>query len=103
MGHQPTYRLYAIFDNIGGLKIRSPVKIGGVVVGHKHERQIGSLPRQLFLDRHRSFADGCFGLGFLITGTGKFHHAAFCDSDQDAVWPHSDRDREQVQASGTES
>ena len=33
MGHQPTYRLYAIFDNIGGLKIRSPVKIGGVVVG----------------------------------------------------------------------
>ncbi len=28
-----TYALYASFDNIGGLKIRSPVKIGGVVIG----------------------------------------------------------------------
>ncbi|MCO6523726.1 MAG: outer membrane lipid asymmetry maintenance protein MlaD [Candidatus Schmidhempelia sp.] len=28
-----TYRVYAIFDNIGGLKARSPIKIGGVVVG----------------------------------------------------------------------
>lgn len=28
-----TYRLYAKFDNIGGLKERSPVKVGGVVVG----------------------------------------------------------------------
>lgn len=27
------YRLYAKFDNIGGLKPRSPVKVGGVVVG----------------------------------------------------------------------
>ncbi|UMG82711.1 MlaD family protein [Klebsiella pneumoniae] len=26
-------RLYATFDNIGGLKARSPVSIGGVVVG----------------------------------------------------------------------
>lgn len=32
-GTQPTYRIYAVFDNIGGLKSRSPVKIGGVVVG----------------------------------------------------------------------
>lgn len=30
---QPTYTLYATFDNIGGLKARSPVSIGGVVVG----------------------------------------------------------------------
>ena len=30
---EPTYRLYATFDNIGGLKARSPVRIGGVVVG----------------------------------------------------------------------
>ena len=30
---EPTYRLYATFDNIGGLKVRSPVKVGGVVVG----------------------------------------------------------------------
>ncbi|PTC01362.1 outer membrane lipid asymmetry maintenance protein MlaD [Thalassospira xiamenensis] len=28
-----TYTLYAKFDNIGGLKTRSPVKVGGVVVG----------------------------------------------------------------------
>ncbi|RUO23496.1 outer membrane lipid asymmetry maintenance protein MlaD [Aliidiomarina iranensis] len=28
-----TYTLYANFDNIGGLKVRSPVKVGGVVVG----------------------------------------------------------------------
>ncbi|WP_392564747.1 outer membrane lipid asymmetry maintenance protein MlaD [Orbus wheelerorum] len=28
-----TYRIYAVFDNVGGLKARSPVKIGGVVIG----------------------------------------------------------------------
>jgi len=28
-----TYRIDAIFDNVGGLKARSPVKIGGVVIG----------------------------------------------------------------------
>ena len=28
-----TYTLYAKFDNIGGLKPRSPVKVGGVTVG----------------------------------------------------------------------
>ncbi|MCL2892754.1 outer membrane lipid asymmetry maintenance protein MlaD [Brenneria tiliae] len=33
IGNQPTYRLYATFDNIGGLKARSPVRIGGVVIG----------------------------------------------------------------------
>ncbi|MBW7981631.1 outer membrane lipid asymmetry maintenance protein MlaD [Enterobacillus tribolii] len=33
LGNEPTYRLYATFDNIGGLKARSPIKIGGVVVG----------------------------------------------------------------------
>ncbi|MEI6860316.1 MAG: outer membrane lipid asymmetry maintenance protein MlaD [Shewanella sp.] len=27
------YALYAKFSNIGGLKVRSPVKVGGVVVG----------------------------------------------------------------------
>ena len=30
---EPTYTIYATFDNIGGLKARSPVRIGGVVVG----------------------------------------------------------------------
>ncbi|SQJ06398.1 Probable phospholipid ABC transporter-binding protein mlaD [Serratia rubidaea] len=33
IGNEPTYRIYATFDNIGGLKARSPVKIGGVVIG----------------------------------------------------------------------
>ncbi|CAG8998947.1 MAG: Intermembrane phospholipid transport system binding protein MlaD [Candidatus Celerinatantimonas neptuna] len=28
-----SYTVYANFDNIGGLKVRSPVKVGGVVVG----------------------------------------------------------------------
>ncbi|GIU22727.1 outer membrane lipid asymmetry maintenance protein MlaD [Shewanella sp. MBTL60-007] len=28
-----SYTLYAKFNNIGGLKVRSPVKVGGVVVG----------------------------------------------------------------------
>ncbi|MDC9589222.1 outer membrane lipid asymmetry maintenance protein MlaD [Xenorhabdus sp. XENO-10] len=32
-GSQPTYRVYAAFGNIGGLKVRSPVKVGGVVIG----------------------------------------------------------------------
>ncbi len=30
---QNHYTLYAKFTNIGGLKVRSPVKVGGVVVG----------------------------------------------------------------------
>lgn len=30
---EPTYQVYATFDNIGGLKINSPVRIGGVVIG----------------------------------------------------------------------
>lgn len=28
-----TYTLYAKFGNVGGLKVRSPIKVGGVVVG----------------------------------------------------------------------
>ncbi len=32
-GTEPTWKLYATFDNIGGLKVSSPVKIGGVVIG----------------------------------------------------------------------
>jgi phospholipid/cholesterol/gamma-HCH transport system substrate-binding protein len=30
---EDTYVLYAKFDNIGGLKVRSAVKVGGVTVG----------------------------------------------------------------------
>lgn len=32
-GSGDTYELYAKFDNIGGLKVRSAVKVGGVIVG----------------------------------------------------------------------
>ena len=32
-GNGDTYRLYAKFDNIGGLKPRSAVKVGGVTIG----------------------------------------------------------------------
>ncbi|WP_115720020.1 outer membrane lipid asymmetry maintenance protein MlaD [Gallaecimonas mangrovi] len=32
-GDGKTYTLFAKFDNVGGLKVRSPVKVGGVVVG----------------------------------------------------------------------
>ncbi|MEE2023897.1 MULTISPECIES: outer membrane lipid asymmetry maintenance protein MlaD [Alkalimonas] len=32
-GSGDTYTLYADFENIGGLKARSPIKVGGVVVG----------------------------------------------------------------------
>ena len=33
LGSSDTYTLKAEFDNIGSLKVRSPVKVGGVVVG----------------------------------------------------------------------
>lgn len=33
LGGNGSYQLKASFDNIGNLKVRSPVKIGGVVVG----------------------------------------------------------------------
>ncbi|WP_076590708.1 outer membrane lipid asymmetry maintenance protein MlaD [Vibrio ostreicida] len=33
LGSNDTYTLRAEFDNIGSLKVRSPVKVGGVVVG----------------------------------------------------------------------
>ena len=32
-GGGESYNLFAKFDNIGGLKVRSPIKVGGVVVG----------------------------------------------------------------------
>lgn len=33
VGQGETYKLYAKFDNIGGLKVRSSVKVGGVTIG----------------------------------------------------------------------
>ncbi len=34
---EKTYPLYATFDNIGGLKVRAPIKVGGVVIGRVSE------------------------------------------------------------------
>ncbi|MGK2959743.1 MAG: outer membrane lipid asymmetry maintenance protein MlaD [Candidatus Malihini olakiniferum] len=33
IGSEQTYLLYATFNNTGGLKARSPIKVGGVVIG----------------------------------------------------------------------
>lgn len=41
-GSGETYKLYAKFDNIGGLKVRSPIKVGGVVVGRVSEISLDS-------------------------------------------------------------
>jgi len=32
-GSEPTYNIYAEFDNIGGLKVKAPIKSSGVLVG----------------------------------------------------------------------
>lgn len=34
---QPSYQVTALFDNIGGLKVRAPVKLSGVVIGRVTE------------------------------------------------------------------
>lgn len=39
-GTGDTYRLYAKFDNIGGLKERSAVKVGGVTIGRVESIQL---------------------------------------------------------------
>jgi len=41
-GNGETYNLYAKFDNIGGLKVRSPIKVGGVVVGRVSNISLGA-------------------------------------------------------------
>lgn len=35
--YEPTYSLYADFDNVSGLNVKSPVRIGGVVIGRIEE------------------------------------------------------------------
>lgn len=40
LGSNHTYTLKATFDNIGSLKVRSPVKVGGVVVGRVNSIQL---------------------------------------------------------------
>ena len=45
-GSGETYTIYAKFDNIGGLKVRSSVKVGGVVVGRQRPQAGGSGPHR---------------------------------------------------------
>ncbi len=57
-----TYRLYARFDNIGGLKVRSPVKLGGVVIGRVTNIELSSedwVPKVelSILSRYSGFTD----------------------------------------------
>lgn len=41
-GGGESYNLYAKFDNVGGLKVRAPIKVGGVVVGRVAAIEIDS-------------------------------------------------------------
>ena len=41
-GRTDTYMLYAKFDNIGGLKVRSAVKVGGVTIGRVDDITLSS-------------------------------------------------------------
>ena len=45
-GSAPGYRLEARFDNIGGLKVRAPVKAAGVVVGRVERIRLDSATYQ---------------------------------------------------------
>lgn len=47
IGSNDTYSLKAEFDNIGSLKVRSPVKVGGVVVGRVTD--IGLIQKTCYL------------------------------------------------------
>ena len=43
-----SYRVYAVFDNIGGLKVRSPIKIGGVVIGRVSDISLKSVNNDVY-------------------------------------------------------
>lgn len=46
LGSPPGYRLEAQFDNIGGLKLRAPVKAAGVVVGRVESIKLDAMTYQ---------------------------------------------------------
>ena len=60
LGNEPGYRLEARFDNIGGLKLRAPVKAAGVVVGRVESVRLDSRTYEavvnLRIDRGYEFA-----------------------------------------------
>ncbi|AIX50098.1 MULTISPECIES: outer membrane lipid asymmetry maintenance protein MlaD [Pantoea] len=59
LGTEPTWKLYATFDNIGGLKISSPVKIGGVVIGRVTDISLDekSLSPRVTMDISEQYVD----------------------------------------------
>nr|WP_314264387.1 outer membrane lipid asymmetry maintenance protein MlaD [uncultured Moellerella sp.] len=40
IGSKPTYQVTAPFENVGGLKVGSPLKVGGVVIGRVSEMSL---------------------------------------------------------------
>jgi phospholipid/cholesterol/gamma-HCH transport system substrate-binding protein len=58
-GTQPTWKLYATFDNIGGLKASSPVKIGGVLIGRVADIALDekTLSPRVTMDISEEYAD----------------------------------------------
>lgn len=56
----PSYEVHAYFTNIGGLKIRSPVKSAGVVIGHVTDIQLDTTNYQAYvsmaLDKRYQFS-----------------------------------------------
>lgn len=59
LGTEPTWKLYATFDNIGGLKVSSPVKIGGVVIGRVTDISLDdkTLSPRVTMDISDAYAD----------------------------------------------
>lgn len=61
-GSGATYNLYAKFDNIGGLKPRSAVKVGGVVIGrvgsiHLDKEDFTPVVTLVINEQYRDFPD----------------------------------------------
>ena len=59
LGTELTWKLYATFDNIGGLKVSSPVKIGGVVIGRVADISLDdkTLSPRVTMDISDTYAD----------------------------------------------
>lgn len=56
LGSEASWKLYATFDNVGGLKKNAPIKIGGVVIGRVSDIQLDSktyLPRVVMNIGHK--------------------------------------------------
>ena len=50
-GETKSYTVTATFDNIGGLKVRAPLKLGGVVIGRVSDITLDDLTYQKLVSR----------------------------------------------------